>query len=378
VNDTDIKTLINSAVDAELDGHRAAPSWNPSRLPERRHPAHPVTRWSLPVLAASVAALLAAGTVVAIDHGQDRRSAPVANSATPTPSAPSPSLSLSRSADSDLEAANRLYAEAVAVARDATEIAEVAVEPLPARDAARLKDTGLISGDISGITAPKPGKTYSFTLSYEAGPSDNPPAVLTTEVQDVASGGCSAEPFLARPGHTYVIQCHAMLLAGATGKATLTLRTPTGTMSGSMNLTDPAKVYTAAVAAAPEASTVAGVSDQPASADERRRPVDSFGMMDGPAAPEQGRSYPMTFMYTPAWDAPAISVLALTPGALTPGAGTTGAGTAGHCPRPFRVRPAHSYLIRCQMTYRAGGASVVDYLVTTPQGVERTGIDPWP
>ena len=79
--------------------------------------------------------------------------------------------------------------------------------------------------------SPTPGKTYSFTLSYLAGPSDDPPAVLTSEVRDVASGSC-AQPFLARPGHAYVIHCQAVLKTGVTGKGTVTLRSPTGTTQG--------------------------------------------------------------------------------------------------------------------------------------------------
>jgi hypothetical protein len=378
VNDVDIKTLINSAVDAELDGHRAAPSWNPARLPERRHPAHPVARWSLPVLAASVAALLAAGTVVAIDHGQDRRSAPVANSATPTPSA-----SPSRSTNPDLEAAQRAYAEAVAGAREATEVPGVSVGPLPTKDAARLKDTGLISGDVSSLAPPTPGKSYSFTLSYLAGPSDDPPAVLTTEVRDVASGSC-AQPFLARPGHAYVIHCQAMLLSGVNGKATLTLRTSTDTTSGSMNLIDPAehpaspspfesippdqqeaaRAYAEALASAPEASKVAGVSDRAATADELLQGGIVGTSDDSVFLPDPGRSYPMTLIYIPAWNAPATAVLAVRFEDVA----------AGRCPRPFRTHPGHAYLIRCQVTFRAGATGKAYFTETGPERSDTSGV----
>jgi len=380
VNDLDIKTLINSAVDAELSGHRAAPPWNPSRLPEQCHPAHPVSRWGVPVLAASVAALLAAGTIVAIDHGQHRRSAPVANSATPTPFA---SPSLSQSTNPDLAAANRAYAEAVAGAREATEVAGVTVGPLSAQDATRLKDTGLMTGDVSGIKNPEPGESYSFTLKYVAGPSGNPPGVLTTEVRDVASGTC-APPFLARPGHAYLIRCEAVLLAGVTGKGTLTLRTPTGTMSGSMNLTDPAKYpaspssstslppsatitaheYAQAVAAAPEANKVAGVSDQPASG-EKNDPGIGVGVLDGPLpVPEPGRSYPVTLLYRSGSDAPPVSVLAISIQDVA----------ASSCPPAFRSRPNHSYRIRCQVTFRTGAVARAYYRVTGPHLRDTVGL----
>ncbi len=365
MNDTDtqdarIQQLVNAAVDRELAGSRIAPPWNPARLPERRPATHPVTRWSVPVLAASVAALLAAGTVVAIGHDRDRRATPAAHSASPTPS-PSVSVSVSVSTNPNLQAANRAYAEAVVTAMEPTEANGVSVGPLSAKDAARLKDTGLISGDISGITAPEPGKVYSFTLSYLAGPSDKPPAVLTTGVQDVASGSCAAQPFLARPGHSYQIQCHAMLMDGVIGKATLTLRTPTGTMAGSMNLTDPARAYADAVANAPEASKVAGISERPASAEELRRGGGTVGILESaPLVPDPGRSYPVTLLYVPAPDAPSITVLAIRLEDVP----------AGHCPRAFRARPAHAYIIHCQVTFQADTHGMAYYAETGPHGVQ--------
>jgi hypothetical protein len=376
VNDVEIKSLINSAVDVELGGHRTAPPIDRAALAGRSGPAHAVRLWSVPLLAASVAVLLAVGAMLAITLNRDQRSNRVSNPAGPTPSA-----SLSRSTYPDLEAAQRAYAEAVAGAREATEVPGVSVGGVSARDAARLKDTGLISGDISSITDPEPGKTYSFTLSYIAGPSDDPPMVLTTEVQDVASGSC-AQPFLARPGHSYVIRCQAMLMAGVTGKGTVTLRTPTGTMGGSMNLTDPAKYpaspstssspgqaeaareYALAVATAPEASTVAGVVDRPAGPDEQH-PGDTVGSPDIPVrAPEPGRSYRLTLIYVPPQDAPAVSVLAVRFEDVA----------AGRCAGPFRVRPAHAYSIRCQVTFRAGAEGIAYYKVTGPHGAETTGL----
>jgi hypothetical protein len=161
-----------------------------------------------------------------------------------------------------------------------------------------------------------------------------------------------------------------LLAAAPTGQATLTARSSDSVASGSIDLIDPAKGYAAAVADAPEANTVAGVSDRPATAAERRRSVESFGLLEGPiAAPKQGRSYSMTFLYVPASNAPAISVLGFTFEDVT----------AGRCPRPFRIRPAHAYSIRCQVTFKVEGAGsylgLANYLVTKPKGVEKTGID---
>jgi hypothetical protein len=383
MNDLDIKTLINSAVDAELAGHRTAPPFDRTALADRPGPAHALRLWSAPLLAASVAVLLAVGAMLGITLSRDRNH--VSHPAAPSPS-PSSSLSISRSANPDLEAAQRAYAEAMASAQEATEVAGVSVGPLTAKDAARLKGTGLFTGDTSGITSPAPGKTYSFTLSYLAGPSDesdDPPGVLTSEVRDVASGSC-AEPFLVRPGHAYRIQCQAMLLDGVTGKGTLTLRTPTGLTSGSMNLTDPAQYpaspsasaspgqaeaarkYSAALASAPEASAVAGVTDRAATAEERQRNGETVGGVNAPVpSPQRGKSYPVTLIYIPGSDAPTISVLAIKLEDVA----------AGRCPSPFRIRRGHAYQIHCQVTFRAGADGQAYYQVTEPHRVATSGMN---
>ena len=373
--DTTIKTLINSAVDAELGGHRAAPPMDRAALADRPGPAHALRQWGVPLLAASVVALLAAGATLAITLKRDQLSGPVRN-----PAGPSPSPSLSRSAYPDLESAQREYSEAVATAVEATEADGVTVGPLSARDAARLKGHGMFTGDVSSITAPTPGKTYSFTLSYLAGPSDDPPGVLTSEVRDVASGSC-APPFLARPGHAYVVHCQAMLLAGVTGKGTLTLRTPTGMSSGSINLTDPAKYpaspsasidpdqelaareYSEAVANAPEASTVAGVVDRPATAEQLKGGEGVGSLNTLVVAPDRDRSYPVTLIYTPASDGPAIAVLAIRFEDVT----------VGGCPSAFRARPGRSYLIHCQATFRSGAVGKAYYTLIGPHGTRTIG-----
>jgi hypothetical protein len=177
-------------------------------------------------------------------------------------------------------------------------------------------------------------------------------------------------------------------LAGAVGKVTFVERGPWETAIYSFDLGNPAgksaspsiprpdetsiipgrqeaaSAYAKAVASAPEASKVAGVSERPVTADEYRV-ADGFGWHHGPIAkPERGRSYPITLIYTPASDAPAISVLAI----------TTKEVTAGRCPRAFRVRSAHTYLITCQVTFRPGAEGMGTYKVTRPQGVESTGL----
>ncbi|HEX8306584.1 MAG TPA: hypothetical protein VF612_17040 [Jatrophihabitans sp.] len=373
MNDADIKTLINSAVDGELAGHRTPPAWDRATLLERPGPARsapdparsaPTRRaaaWTVPVLAASAAALLAAGSIVAINHSRDSRSNQVG------PASPAPSVSLSESVSTNRDKAAREYSEAVATAVEASEAAGVSVGPLSAQDTARLKDprlkdTGLHGFDITGMPAPRPGKTYSFTMSYRVGPSDNPPAVLTTEVRDAASGTC-AQPFLARPGYAYLIHCRISLLAGVKARATLTLRTPTGTSSDGIEFS---VEYSEALASAPEASKVADVSERPASAEELRD-GESFGLLgNGPIAlPAGGRSYLVPLIYFPPSDAAPISVLAVRFEDVT----------AGRCPRAFQIRPAHAYVIRCQVTFRAGAVGVAHYEVTGPRGKSAATIE---
>ncbi|MDQ1745134.1 MAG: hypothetical protein QOE23_3473 [Pseudonocardiales bacterium] len=366
--DARIRQLVNAAVDRELAGHRVAPPWQSSDAPRRS--GHPIGRWSLPVLAASVAALLVAVTVLAIGHGRGVQPAPAAHSASPAPSA---SPSVSRSVNHDQQAAHRDYAAAVAGAVEATEAPGVSVGPVSAKDAVRFKNSGVISGGAD-IGTPVPGKTYSFTLGYLVGPSDEPPAVVTTEVRDVASGHC-AQPFLARPNHAYQIQCQVSWLAGAVGRALLTARTPSGTSGASMNLTDPdryptstaasaSRAYQAAVAGAPEATRVAGVSDRPAVADEIQGGL-AVGSNNPVALPDQGRSYPITLSFVPPPDrTPAVSVLTVR---LTDV-------TAGRCPGAFRVRPGHAYQVSCQVTFRVGVVGKAAFDLRGPQGVQTTEI----
>ena len=73
----------------------------------------------------------------------------------------------------------------------------------------------------------------------------------------------------------------------------------------------------------------------------------------------------MTLIYVPPSGAPAISVLAIRFEDVA----------AGRCPGPFRVRPGHSYLIHCQVTFRAGADGQAYYTVTGPHGVTTSGMN---
>lgn len=377
MNDLDIKTLINSAVDAELAGHRTAPPFDRAALADRPGAAHTLRLWSAPLLAASVAVLLAVGAMLAItlSRGQNHVRTPAGPA--PSPSA-SPSLSVSRSVSTDEARAAREYAEAVAAAvPDPSKLAGVTVSAISAADAVRLKNGSAVRADASKIANPQPGKTYSFTMSYLLGPGERV-AVVSMELRDVASGSCPPS-FLARPAHSYRIRCQVTFLAGVIGKATLTGRTSAMIGSGTVNLTDPAKLpgsgslspqdeqaarkYSDALASAPEASKVAGVSDRPATADELRR-GQGVGSLDSPVlAPERGRSYPVTLIYTPASDGPAIAVLSIRFEDVT----------TGRCPRAFRTRPGHSYLIRCQVTFRTGAVGKAYYTLIGPHETNTVG-----
>jgi hypothetical protein len=385
VNDADIKTLINSAVDGELAGHRTPPAWDRATLLERPGPARsapdparsaPTRRaaaWTVPVLAASAAALLAAGSIVAINHSRDNRSNQVG------PASPAPSVSLSESVSTNRDKAAREYSEAVAAAApDPSKLAGVSISAISAADAARLKNSGALRADSSSIANPQPGKTYSFTMSYLSGPGEST-AVVSIDVRDVASGSCPP-PFLTRAAHTYRVRCQLEFLASAIGKAALTVRTPAGIASAEVNLSDPAKhpaspsispeeeqaarEYSDALTSAPEARTVAGVSDQWASAEHLRSGAEGVGSLDTPVpAPEPGRSYPVTLIYTPAADAPAIAVLAIRFEDVT----------TGRCPRAFRARRAHTYVIHCQVTFRPGAVGKAYYTLIEPHDTRTIG-----
>lgn len=373
MNDLEIKNLINSAVDRELADHRVAPPWQPTDAPHRS--GHPVTTWMLPVLAASVAALLVAVTVLAIGHGRSAQHAPPAHSASP---APTPSRSL----DPDQEAAEQAYIDAVVGAREATETAGVSVGPVSSEDAARYQDSALWTVPDAGPETPQPGRSYPIIIRYVVGPHTQPNgdqvSVLSGELRNVADGSCPP-PFLVRPAHTYLITCQASFLPGSTGKAAFIDRNRTGTRGYGFDLGNPssaatttlsperqqaARDYDTAVAAAPEAGTVAGVTDRLTTAEEAQRSGESVGLLDGPvSAPEKGRSYPVTLSYIPPADGPAVSVLTIRFEDVV----------RSRCPGPFRIRPGHAYRISCQATFRPGTAGLAYYDLRGPQGVTTAG-----
>jgi hypothetical protein len=393
--DTAVRTLVNAAVDRELTGRRVAPPFDRTAFdgPAFDGPVfdgpvfdgaaaagrsgHPrrLAGWTGPALAAAVAALLLVGSIVAIDHGRSRRSATVAG--------PAPSVSRS----TDPRESVRAFAEAVSGAREASEVAGVSVGPISESDAARFADSGLWTMPNPAPATPVPGHSYSITVRYVVGyhtdkdghsPTDGV-TVVSGELRDVAAGNCPP-PFLARPGHTYLIDCQVTFLAGAAGAVSFTDRNPDGTTSATFGLSDPAgpsastspspdpneaaRAFAEALAGAPEASAVSGVSDRPASAQQVSTGM-GVGFTNGPVAnPARGKSYPMTLIYTPGSGGPSMAVLTIRFEDVA----------AGHCPRPFRVQTGHTYLLNCQVTFRPGTEGRAYYTATGPDGADGVGL----
>ena len=381
--DTAVRTLLNAAVDRELAGHRVAPPLDRTldRTGSAGRPSQPrrLAAWAAPGLAAAVAVLLLVGSIVAIDHGRGRRSGTVAG----------PAPSISRPTGPDLRESVREFADAVAGAREAGEVSGVSVGPISESDAARFADSGLWTMPGAPPAMPVPGHSYSVTVRYVVGyhtdkDGRSPTAgvtVVSGELRDVAAGSCPP-PFLARPGHTYLIDCRVTFLAGAAGAVSFTDRNPDGTTSATFGLSDAAgpsvspgpdpnevaRAYAEALTAAPEASGVPGVSDRLATAQEQSAGV-GVGYTDGPVLkPIGGRSYPLTLIYRPATTGPEVAVLRVTLDNVA----------AGHCPGTFRVRAGHSYQLQCQVTFRPGAEGVdggtAYYITTGPQGTDTDGL----
>ncbi|MEO6503960.1 MAG: hypothetical protein ABIQ09_18890 [Jatrophihabitantaceae bacterium] len=407
--DTRIKDLINSAVDLELADHCSAPPLDRSRLAERSPSTSPVALWSVPVLAASVAALLAVGAILAINHDLDRRSNPPGNSASPTPS-----MSKSTDPKSSLAWCPRsgpvrptptTYAEAAPGAPEATEVAGVSVSstdqdigspvyPGPV-DAYLETSTYPVSNaypvvEISGYPGrfsrdfpdlkPVPGKSYPFTLKYTVPENGDPVSALSIVLQDVAAGSCP-KPFLVRPNHTYLIRGEVTFRPDAAGRLLFTELYPNGAVATVLPLSGPARdpakpeptrpqpqaaqararAYLEAVAGAREATEVAGVSvsltGQNASVTGLSRVGPFSDLYYAKVVP--GKSYPFTVKYVmdPSEDITVVSVLLQHV-------------ASGSCPEPFLMRPHQTYLIHCQVTFGAttAGQVTVDYHSPTRHG----------
>jgi hypothetical protein len=237
--DTAVKELLNSAVDRELAGHRVAPPLDRAALSDRSGPARRPAGWVAPVLAALVVALLVAGSIVAIDNLRARPDGRVGPMGRPTPS-------VSTSLSPDQEAAALAYAEAVAGAREAGEVAGVSEELAPEERARAFVNTGYWSLGESLPAKPAPGRSYPFTMDYLVGPrigtggdaSGDGVTVVSSALRGVTAGSCP-QPFLARPGRIYQIHCEATIRAGGTGTVVFTQHTSTGVWGYSFNLTGP-------------------------------------------------------------------------------------------------------------------------------------------
>lgn len=387
--DTTIKNLINSAVDLELADHRSAPPLDRSRLAARSPSASPLALWSVPVLAASVAALLAVGTVLTINHDRDRRSNPNQNSTSPAPS-------ISKSTDPNASVAwcphpgpvypsTLTYPEATADAVEATEVAGVSVKPVSAEDtAAWSKSFGRplvkLTGSESPYTQdfrdlkPVPGKSYSFTLKYILPENGDPISVLSISLQDVAAGSCP-RPLLVRPNHTYLIRCEVTFLPDATGQLLVTEvnRSAPGSGAGG-TVVVPLSGQMGDLARVPEANEVTGISVGPVSdqddayvrANVNSPLISDFnGTKDFSGKTTPGKSYPFPVKYIVPRVAYPASVVSMTFQDVA----------SGRCPEPFLVRADHTYLIRCQVTLRAGAAGKLAFHFRSLAGENEDRLD---
>lgn len=226
--DTTIKKLINSAVDAELAGHRVAPPFRQGAQPERRRPAG----WVAPLLAAVVAALVALGSVVVVGdsrlHPSDRRTANRAgasggNSATPG-AISATALGRGVVTRPDPQVAARAYDRVAAIAPEATVAAGVQVDPV--RSAPVPGGSDLVTNfSLPSLLTPGPTITLPPGLVPD-GPGKAAVLSLLFDSSDDGVGTCPG-PFLVRPHHTYLITCAMTSHATGATRFSLSLQTPT-------------------------------------------------------------------------------------------------------------------------------------------------------
>jgi len=356
--DTTISDLVNSAVDAELAGRRMPPDFDRLALVDRPRPAVGLRQWAVPVLAATMAALLAAGMVLAIalnrQPGLRRAHLP----STPVLSTPVPSTPVSRPA---------AFPDAGGVP-EAAGVPGVSIGPVSEQDAAVFRDTGSYYANpgIVGYSRPepKPGEPLLFTVKYIAGLDSPEVAVLSWSFGGVTEGDCPG-PFLIRPVHTYLLRCRAVLRPGVPGDLTLSYRaehSEGGVLLGincpkCVNPYDAAAQQRAAVhfaeltAGVPESTEVTGVAVGPASAAHP-----GYTGLGGPprelAAGQvvPGRSYSFTVDYIVASDGDPVAILSVTLAGVA----------AGRCPDPFLARAGHTYRISCQATFRTPASAQLE------------------
>jgi len=377
--DTTIKELVKGAVDAELGGRRPTPKFNRPVADDRFDflvlddepgPVGALRLWSAPMLAAVLAVLLGAALMVAITLKLDHRVDPA--HLKPAPARPTRPPAYFR--------------EALGVP-EAEDVPGVSIEPISDVDARTYQDLGFYYNDPQIVDystpRPKPGEPYSFTLKYTVAPNEEPVYVLSWKFEGVKTGDCPG-PLLVRQGHTYLLHCTATL--GPDGGGTLTVMwhgdneegglllgvacsecRPWSQSAGSAGPSAAAIArYAKAVAGAPEATGVPGVTVGPESSENP-----GYTGLGGPfdelagTTPIPGVNYPFTVEYlVDSGDEPE-ALLSMRPEDVA----------AGSCPRPFRIRPGHTYRIRCQVTFQAGKAGRLAFSRLSPSG-RQTGSAP--
>jgi hypothetical protein len=210
--DNSIRQLLNELVDAELGPVRPVPAFDDSR-------SSAAGRWKVPLLAASVVALLAAGSVLAIDASRNQRSAPAAGRPVPVTTS---TLKIIRPAD--------IFADVP----EAAGVPGVQVRPVSAADNAK-EGTGLIQVLTALPSTLKAGKSYSITVELMQTTAADATSIITLTARAVASAQCPPA-FLGHADHTYLISCTFVPKAGDVGAMALRTTTPSGYQEGTFYL----------------------------------------------------------------------------------------------------------------------------------------------
>jgi hypothetical protein len=213
--DDSIRQLFNDLVDAELGPLRPVPAFEDSGRGTLR-------QWKVPLLAASVVALLVAGSVLAVDASRSQRSAPATGGTIPVTLTTSKPPKLIRPAD--------IFADVP----EAADVPGVQVRPVSAADNAR-QGIGRIQVLTALPSTLKAGRSYSITVELMQTTAADATSIVTLTARAVASVQCPPA-FLGHADHTYLISCTFVPMAGETGVMALRTTTPSGYQEGSFFL----------------------------------------------------------------------------------------------------------------------------------------------
>jgi hypothetical protein len=213
--DDSIRQLFNKLVDTELGPVRPVPAFDDSRSGTLR-------QWRVPLLAASVIALLATGSVLAVDASRNQRSGPAAGGTIPVTLTTSKPSKMIRPAD--------IFADVP----EAADVPGVQVRPVSAAENAK-EGVGLIQVLTALPSTLKPGRSYSITVELMQTTAAHATSIVTLTARAVASAQCPPA-FLGHADHTYLISCTFVPKAGEVGAMALRTTTPSGYEEGTFYL----------------------------------------------------------------------------------------------------------------------------------------------